>query len=323
MNTHLELAEAETKKWLGDRCRNLRFSQIMKGGSSRRFYRAEGLEEGALPQGLIVIVTDDAEESARYARIAEFLLKQGVRVPMVYRWDAGSGTMWMGDFGEEDLLAKKGMPDQEARYLQTMREVSKIHQIPYEKNEYNLDLLPPFDPDMYRWEQEYFFLNALRVHYGLDGKMVDALEADEELRELTYELAELPRCFVHRDFQSQNVMLIGDGVGFIDFQGLRAGLPGYDFASLVHDPYVQFPWDKRMELLETYIRKEGVEWDWTLFHKLALQRLMQCLGAYGFLGYEKGKVQFREFFTPAMISLKQTLEEIKGMKQLRNVLELL
>ena len=61
-----------------------------------------------------------------------------------------------------------------------------------------------------------------------------------------------PRCFVHRDFQSQNIVIKDGAACFIDFQGMRPGLPQYDLASLLYDPYVCLPASERADLLEHY-----------------------------------------------------------------------
>ena len=115
-------------------------------------------------------------------------------------------------------------------------------------------------------------------------------------------LAARPRVLVHRDFQSQNVMVRGDAVRLIDFQGMRAGLAGYDVASLLYDPYVELADAERAELSGFYLqaagRTDAAAWGEEL-RACARQRLMQALGAYGFLGRVKGKPAFLEHIPAA------------------------
>ncbi len=103
-----------------------------------------------------------------------------------------------------------------------------------------------------------------------------------------------PRVLVHRDFQSQNI-IIRDGQAYlIDFQGMRPGLAEYDLASLLYDPYVQLSAAERKELLEFYRTEAGVT-DPAFAEKFqlcAMQRLMQALGAYGFLGLVQREPRF-------------------------------
>ena len=150
-------------------------------------------------------------------------------------------------------------------------------------------LREPFYAALYRWEQDYFFNNFLGPETAVAWRAVVPLEAQAE------ELAGRPRVVVHRDLQSQNVMVHDREVTLIDFQGMRAGLAGYDVASLLYDPYVPLTPDERGELSGLYAglagRRDAEDWNEEL-RAGARQRLMQALGAYGFLGRVKGKSAF-------------------------------
>ena len=69
------------------------------------------------------------------------------------------------------------------------------------------------------------------------------------LGRIAEELAQRPRVFVHRDFQSQNIIIRNAQAHLIDFQGMRPGLAEYDLASLLFDPYVDLSPAEREELL--------------------------------------------------------------------------
>jgi aminoglycoside/choline kinase family phosphotransferase len=150
-------------------------------------------------------------------------------------------------------------------------------------------LREPFDEHLYRWEQNYFFENFLGAENAEQAKALVPLDAQAR------ELAAQPRVLVHRDFQSQNVMVRGGEITLIDFQGMRAGLAGYDVASLLYDPYVTMTEGERENLSALYRsladRKDADAWHAEL-QACARQRLMQALGAYGFLGVVKGKTAF-------------------------------
>ena len=57
---------------------------------------------------------------------------------------------------------------------------------------------------------------------------------------------------MHRDFQSQNIILREGQAYLIDFQGMRPGLAEYDLASLLYDPYVSLTNAERGELKNFY-----------------------------------------------------------------------
>jgi hypothetical protein len=51
-----------------------------------------------------------------------------------------------------------------------------------------------------------------------------------------------------------------------------------------------------------------------------MQRLMQALGAYGFLGLVKGHKHFLKHVPAAMASLRSVVEPIEGLQQLEALL---
>ena len=163
-------------------------------------------------------------------------------------------------------------------------------------------------------------------HFEIDNAKLAALAALPVLREIAERLAGLPRVLVHRDFQSQNILLRNGQAYLIDFQGMRPGLAQYDLASLLYDPYVDLARKERDELIAYYREQQirnGIningEFDLTL-RFCAMQRLMQALGAYGFLGLVKGHKQFLEHVPAAVKSLRRIVEPIEGLQQLEALL---
>jgi aminoglycoside/choline kinase family phosphotransferase len=121
---------------------------------------------------------------------------------------------------------------------------------------------------------------------------------------------------VHRDFQSQNILLRNGQAYLIDFQGMRPGLAHYDLASLLFDPYVDLSSAERDELLEHYCgHKADADFLRTL-RLCAMQRLMQALGAYGFLGLVKGSRHFLAHVPAALRSLRNLIADIDLLEPL-------
>src|SRR5438045_4786631 len=109
-----------------------------------------------------------------------------------------------------------------------------------------------FDAALYRWEQNYFFENCLGRFFGVAPDELSELAALDSLGQIANELADRPRVLVHRDFQSQNIIVRNGQAHLIDFQGMRPGLAEYDLASLLFDPYVTFSRAECEELLTDY-----------------------------------------------------------------------
>ncbi len=183
-----------------------------------------------------------------------------------------------------------------------------------------------FNAALYRWEQKYFFENCLGRYFKVSESKRKELAALPGLREITKYLSGSPRVLVHRDFQSQNIIIQDGQANLIDFQGMRPGLAEYDLASLLFDPYAHLTESERAELMTYYHDgrdKSGVTCGQDFDSRLrlcAMQRLMQALGAYGFLGLVRGQKNFLQYIPRAVRSLRDTVAKIDGLEPLASFL---
>jgi hypothetical protein len=149
--------------------------------------------------------------------------------------------MVLEDLGSKDLHAFSGedWPVRRVLYQKTLTAARRLHAIsekdfPSER----VKLMEGFGPELYRFEQDYFLENFVRNHCDMVLDTAFESRLMSELSRLTDDLCSPQRCLVHRDLQSQNVMVPGSEPYFIDFQGMRFGNPFYDLGSLLCDPYV-------------------------------------------------------------------------------------
>jgi aminoglycoside/choline kinase family phosphotransferase len=177
-----------------------------------------------------------------------------------------------------------------------------------------------FNAALYLWEQNYFFENCLGRHFKIETRTIDNLAALPALRDIAEKLAALPRVLVHRDFQSQNILLRNGQAHLIDFQGMRPGLAQYDLASLLYDPYVELNQVEGEELLEHYCSEKPSPDFLETLRLCAMQRLMQALGAYGFLGLVKDHKHFLQYIPTAAQSLREVVGKIGGLESLEKSL---
>ncbi len=265
-------------------------------GSDRTFYRL------AWPENRTAILIDyDPQriENTYYAGIASFLRENRVPVPRMIGHDPERSLMVMEDMGDSDLWSFREHPWDERRtlYQKTLRAARRLHSIS-ETNFHSdrVKLMDSFGPELYRFEQDYFMDHFVKSFCGLDPDPGAANKLRAELAELAGRLNAAERCLVHRDLQSRNVMIRDGEPYFIDFQGMRFGNPFYDLGSLLFDPYISLAESEREDLLSFYyiLSSQELEWDafQNSFWEASVQRLMQALGAYGFLGKVKGLRDF-------------------------------
>jgi aminoglycoside/choline kinase family phosphotransferase len=295
---------------------------MQSDGSTRRFWRVRrdgsALCVVAAPAG-----TSEKElaESRSAWKIGNHLQAKGVAVPKLYGWDSATGLLVFEDLGDVRLydqvrgVKADGRLDTGALcdlYRASLEQLAVMQFAGAEG----------FDPDWCwdgrRYDVELmldrdsgYFLRAF--WQGLLGREVVPGIA-LEFRDIAAHAGRAPAgYFLHRDFQSRNIMVQEDRLRFIDFQGGRLGPLGYDVASLLIDPYAALPLRCREELLAFYgqllaRRLDGEAQEFFIsYNFLALQRNLQIVGAFAFLSKVRGKVFFAGFIEPALLSLQALL----------------
>ncbi|MFP6882436.1 MAG: phosphotransferase, partial [Roseibacillus sp.] len=246
---------------------------IKRGASGRTIVR---LKAEGHPAFIGIHYTLDRRDNRYFLPVARFLKKAKLNVPEVLYDNPGRNIALVEDLGEVDLLSIVDKPweEREPYYRCALEQLGRLF---YTRPPKDLELSPAFTAETYQWEQEYFIDNLVETHLGLDGAV---LRNDPHLIKLRENLGSSHRNLVHRDFQSQNIILYEGKSWLIDFQGLRLGRQEYDLASLLYDPYLNHTEEEQEKLLDLWegIGEERPVPD--LLRDCAIQRLMQALGAY-------------------------------------------
>jgi N-acetylmuramate 1-kinase len=278
---------------------------LEKGGSDRRYYRVRFSADHSL---ILVKYNPEKPENERFVAIANFLSGIGVNAPLIYYHDQEQALIWMQDLGEEDLWHHRNEPWAVRRrfYEAALQEVALLHGSELVLGN-ELHLQPGFDESLYLWEQNYCLENCLGLYFQVSPAELKGLRDHPAFEKLAKRLASHQRVLVHRDFQSQNIIVWDEQAYLIDFQGLRPGLPQYDLASLLLDPYATLANEERAHLLRYYFERNDYGWKFPEFERVYLdcgiQRLMQALGAYGVIGILREKKEFLRHIQPAIKAL--------------------
>ncbi len=296
---------------------------LFEGGSRRSFYR---IRYGDGASVIFMRYENDRRENNYYAALAGFLRKIGVSAPRIFHHDAEKNFLLMEDLGERDLWHYRQAPWEKRRgyYFQTLNMISKLHGFRLEDLSLaGVAMMDPFDSELYRWEREYFLVNFVQgvCHIEISPSEAEALE--KELALLARVLAEAAPGLIHRDLQSRNIMICDDKPVLIDFQGMRCGNRFYDLGALLYDPYVSFTAEERQELLDYYYGLSGAGCErrtfQEMFRQASVQRLMQALGAYGFLGLKAGKREFLAYIPAGLHNLLEAAGAKPDLYLLRNL----
>jgi aminoglycoside/choline kinase family phosphotransferase len=294
-------------------------------GSDRTFFR---VSRGG--GGTMILIHYDPKriENGYYAGITSFLHDIGVPVPRLIRHDAADSLMLMEDIGNQDLWSFRDDSWEVRRtlYEKTLTVASRLHSFPVEAFPTDrVTLMEGFSPSLYRFERDYFRDHFVRAFCGIELPPLLAGELEAELLGLAGRLLKGKRSLVHRDLQSQNVMIRDGEPILIDYQGMRFGSPFYDLGSLLCDPYMRLS-DRQIEkLLAFYYGIERWDMEWApfcaLFWDASAERLMQALGAYGFLGLTKGLSVFLGHIPQGLGNLLRAASHSRALPLLKELAE--
>ncbi|MBI5741289.1 MAG: phosphotransferase [Nitrospirae bacterium] len=287
---------------------------IGAGGSDRKYFRVRRGKGSAV----LMQCRRDDPDFTRQVEYTKYFLRFFIPVPALMEVDADEKHAVFEDAGDTSLYnwlkCPRGTPEVEEMYRKIIDILTVLHT---SATDYVAEcpLLKKriFDYEYFRWETDYF------VERFVEGTRNIEIENSpvvvDELDRLAYKADSFPRTIIHRDFQSQNIMVTAAGLKIIDYQGARMGPSAYDVASLLWDPYHRLEDDMRERFVNYYISKIEDKFDADYFRETLiicrLQRHMQALGAYGFLSAVKGKKYFLKYVPEGLRLLKEDIRTVK------------
>ena len=283
-------------------------------GSGRGYYRVHDGSHYAILQ--VCAAADD--DFKRFASYGKTFHSFGLPTPTILAVDEEAHQILMKDLGPKmlvDEVLPLGPISGNVRILYTEVIDALVR---WQESSRLLFLSRPdigarkFDYATLKWKTDYFRTNYL---IGRKGIKDIPQYVDNFFSTLACTVDTHPKVLMHRDFQSQNIMIRPNTeIGFVDFQGARRGSMFYDIASLLWDPYVNLPrnlvddffeyWRTGNRQCADFFSKEEA---WEFFLQASLQRIMQALGAFCFLTREKHMDKFEQYVEPAKARLREIL----------------
>jgi aminoglycoside/choline kinase family phosphotransferase/dTDP-glucose pyrophosphorylase len=257
-------------------------------------------------------------EVESFVKIGNHLFANNIPVPEIIHYDFFSGIVFVEDLGDIHLqdYVEPLERDQVKKVYQSVLDIL-IHmsvQGAKQFNPHHTWQTAYYNADMIlKYECRYFFESFLQNFLGLD---IHWSELEVEFTNLVNSsMRHIHWGFMHRDFQSRNIMRANDRFYIIDFQGGRLGPVQYDLASLLIDPYVNLSKDVQNDLFDYFLDQYrhvvevNIQQFEDTFKYCRLFRNFQMLGAFAFLSENKGKKSFQKYIPIALDQLKHQLTQ--------------
>jgi N-acetylmuramate 1-kinase len=301
----------------------------MPGGASTRRYLRVRTPESSLvamfvPDATPEEVTSGATPSRwPFLEVQELLRGRGVRVPRVLAEACDAGLVLVEDLGDETLAAflERAPARREEIYQAAVTDLAAAQRALSALPEGSVVASRAFDEILLRWELDHF------REWGLDARE-RALPPSERERfdaiagRLARRIASWPRGFVHRDYQSRNLMVQGDALVWIDFQDALLGPRAYDLVALLNDSYQSFDRAFIEARLDDFARASGLGPEGRAalgreFDVITVQRKLKDAGRFVFIDRVKKNPAFLPYFEPSLAKVRAALDRLTDEEDMR------
>jgi len=314
----------------------------MKGGAStRRFFRISVGKGGTRAVAMFTpgapsheIHKDGGHARSPFLEVRGLLAERGIRVPTLFADGSEQGWLVVEDLGDDTIanyLVKYPAQKRDV-YRKAVRDLADAQERLRELPEACIVKSRAFDHDLLRWELDHF------IEWGVLARGI-ALSASDRVAfeaiagRLATRIADWPRGFVHRDYQSRNLMVIpgqrdGFELAWIDFQDALLGPRVYDLVALLSDSYQEFDPGFIEERLDEYAETAGLDaaerrvlgrqFDW-----VTVQRKLKDAGRFIFIDRTHHNPSFLPFVEPTIAKARAALSRLSGDPDMRALGELL
>jgi len=311
----MKILENLFKEWAKTQSSDL--ERLPISGSNRQYFRLSSENKCA-----VGVYNEDLKENIAFTSFSKHFTEKKINTPKLYISNLDEHIYLQEDLGDLTLYKILNQKQEtgfdealENWYKKSIKQLMRM-QI-FGSEDFDFKLCYPrekFDEQSILWDLNYFKYCFLKLaHIQFDEQLLE-----DDFRAFSSYLLKIPaNHFMHRDFQSRNLMIKENEVHIIDFQGGRKGPLQYDLVSLLFQAKANIPYKKRSELLNFYIQEvqkldPSLVVDKNIFiqnyYAIAFVRTMQVLGAYGFRGLFEKKEHFIQSIPFAIKNLKWLID---------------
>lgn len=191
-----------------------------------------------------------------FINVQKYLKLLSLPVPEIILYSQENGILILEDLGDESLEAALRKGDLAELYEEATTLLALLQKKTRENPSTDCGAyFKKFDEELLLWELNHF------LEYGIEDRLaIKVSDADRKkfqalFSQLAGEIAQFPQGFVHRDYQSRNLILSRKKLYIIDFQDALVGPQLYDLVALIRDSYIEIPSDILKNLIKNYVKK--------------------------------------------------------------------
>ncbi|MDG2107407.1 MAG: phosphotransferase [Woeseiaceae bacterium] len=267
------------------------FVPVSVDASFRRYFRLKTEHES-----FIVMDAPPQEDCLSFVLVAKYFEAMQLNVPHVIESDIENGFLLLSDLGSEQYfdVLKKNPSKVDALYSDAIDALLLMQH----RGDVYKSSLPPYNSELLRLELSLFRDWLCGVHLNLEFSDSDENKWQACCDFLIDNALQQKKVFVHRDYHSRNLMVMGDNnPGILDFQDAVVGPFTYDLVSLLKDCYIRWPTDQVRqwalyfyEKLDEAMRRQMSEQQFlTNFELMGVQRHLKAVGIFCRLNHRDDK----------------------------------
>jgi aminoglycoside/choline kinase family phosphotransferase len=289
---------------------------IPGGASTRRYFRVH-MGEGSTAIGMFVPGGDRPEEITKstsrgktrpwpFLEVRALLAERGVRVPRLLAENTDEGWLLLEDLGDATLAAHLATAPAErtSLYARAVTDLWRAQEALAHLPASSVVADRALDEELLVRELDHF------REWALEARGHALSEADRSMLQaifgrLAKSIAALPRGFVHRDYQSRNLMVVGRELVWIDFQDALLGPRVYDLVALLNDSYQEFDRSFVLARLDDYAAAAAISGRDRVelvreFDRVTVQRKLKDAGRFVFIDRQRQNPAFLPFVSPTI-----------------------
>jgi len=321
---------AALRTWLGTRLGGFGWTlqPASEDASFRRYFRIRFAD--ARVSLVVMDAPPDKEDCRPFLHVSQLFSAAGAHVPVVHAADPELGFLLLEDLGDDTLAnylaAHPGR--REALYVRAVTDLARAQEALTELPAGSVVSTRAFDEDLLHWEIDHFREWALEAR-GVTLAAEDRATFEGIARRLARAIAGWPRTFVHRDYQSRNLMVRpGEGLCWIDFQDALLGPRIYDLVALLNDSYQTFDPAFVAARLDDYARARGLDAAGRAaigreFDLVTVQRKLKDAGRFVFIDRVKKNPSFLRFVDPTIAKVRKSLARLEDEPDMKALAALL